>query len=113
MNLNAIGGTAAQLLRPQEKTRNTTVEQERATKAAAAPTQARVAAFGLLAPRPGTVATEAPAGTDPELWKVLTTEERSFFARMSTGGPLTYGRQAAFSAPAAPMVRGGRLDVRA
>jgi hypothetical protein len=113
MNLNGIGGTAAPLLRPQEKPRTTTVEQERAATAAAAPTPARVAASGLLAPRPGVVAPEAPAGTDPELWKVLTAEERSFFARMSNGGPLTYGRQAATGGPQAPMVRGGRLDVRA
>ena len=115
MNLNGIGGStsATQLLRPQEKPR-TTVEQERAATAAAAPAPARVAASGLLAPRPGVAAPEAPAGTDPELWKVLTAEERSFFARMGSSGPLTYGRQAvAASAPQAPMVRGGRLDVRA
>ena len=114
MNVNGIGGSAAQqLLRPQEKPR-TNVEQERATTAAAAPVPARVAASGLLAPRPGVVAPEAPAGTDPELWKVLTTEERSFFARMGNSGPLTYGRQAVVaSGPQAPMVRGGRLDVRA
>ena len=114
MNVNGIGGTAAQqLLRPQEKPR-TSVEQERAATAAAAPIPARVAASGLLAPRQGVVAPEAPAGTDPELWKVLTTEERTFFARMGNGGPLTYGRQTMVAtAPQAPMVRGGRLDVRA
>ena len=112
MNLNAIGGSAAQLLRPQEKPR-TTVEQERATATASAPAPARIAASGLLAPRQGVVAPEAPAGTDPELWKVLTSEERSFFSRMSTGGPLTYGRQTATAAPQAPIARGGRLDVRA
>jgi len=113
MNLNGIGGMAAPLLRPQEKPRTTTVEQERAATAAAAPQQTRIPASGLLAPKPGVVATEAPTGTDPELWKVLTAEERSFFARMSSGGPLTYGRQAATGGPQAPMVRGGRLDVRA
>lgn len=111
MNLNAIGGTAAQLLRPQEKPR-ATVEQERASATASAPAT-RIAASGLLAPRQGVVAPEAPAGTDPELWKVLTNEERSFFSRMSTGGPLTYGRQSATAAPQAPIARGGRLDVRA
>ncbi len=67
---------------------------------------------------------EAPAGTDPELWSVLTSEERTFFAKSSTSGPLTYGRAAAgvqalqsntaaatnaFGAAS----RGGRLDVRA
>ncbi len=66
---------------------------------------------------------EAPAGTDPALWGVLTSEERSFFAKSATSGPLTYGRVAAgvqalqgntaaanaFGAAA----RGGRLDVKA
>ena len=113
MNLNGIGGTAAPFLRPQEKPRATTVEQERAATAAAAPQRTRIPASGLLAPKPGVAVLEAPAGTDPELWKVLTAEERSFFARMSSGGPLTYGRQAMAAGPQAPMVRGGRLDVRA
>lgn len=59
---------------------------------------------------------EAPPGTDPALWSMLTTEERTFFAKAAATGPLTYGRAAAginAQAPAAPAVRGGRLDVRA
>jgi len=66
---------------------------------------------------------EAPAGTDPELWSVLTSEERTFFAKSSAAGPLTYGRAAAGvqmlqgNATAAnafgAAARGGRLDVRA
>lgn len=60
---------------------------------------------------------DAPAGTDPALWSVLTTEERAFFAKAAANGPLTYGRVAAGMnnpmASAAPSVRGGRLDVRA
>lgn len=60
---------------------------------------------------------EAPPGTDPALWSVLTTEERTFFAKASAMGPLTYGRAAAgingAQQQAAPAVRGGRLDVRA
>jgi hypothetical protein len=65
---------------------------------------------------------EAPAGTDPALWSVLTGEERAFFAKAAASGPLTYGRVAAgvnalrgnplAGAPAAAS-RGGRLDVRA
>jgi hypothetical protein len=116
MNVNGIGGMAAQILRPQESARPV-VDQERAPAAATPapnliPTPARVAASGLLAPRQGAIAAEAPAGTDPELWKVLTTEERSYFTRMGSAGPLTYGRQASASRPQAPLVRGGRLDVR-
>jgi hypothetical protein len=62
---------------------------------------------------------EAPPGTDPELWGVLTSEERAFFAKAASMGPLTYGRAAAGINGAAalqqgsPAMRGGRLDVRA
>lgn len=67
---------------------------------------------------------EAPAGTDPELWGVLTSAERTFFAKSASSGPLTYGRVAAGvqalqgNATAAAnafgaTARGGRLDVRA
>ena len=59
------------------------------------------------------VPVEAPAGTDPALWSVLTTDERNFFAKTASLGPLTYGRIKASSVPTAPSVRGGRLDVRA
>lgn len=56
---------------------------------------------------------EAPAGTDPVLWGVLTTEERTFFAKTAAMGPLTYGRVKAVTHPAPPTARGVRLDVRA
>jgi hypothetical protein len=59
------------------------------------------------------VPAEAPAGTDPTLWSVLTNDERNFFAKTATLGPLTYGRIKAATAAAPPSVRGGRLDVRA
>jgi hypothetical protein len=59
------------------------------------------------------VPTEAPAGTDPALWSILSTEERSFFAKSGAMGPLTYGR--AFTdmkSAQLPANRGGRLDVK-
>lgn len=56
---------------------------------------------------------EAPAGTDPSLWSVLTTEERNFFAKTAAMGPLTYGRIKAETNAAPPSARGVRLDVRA
>lgn len=59
------------------------------------------------------VPAEAPAGTDPTLWSVLTSDERNFFAKTASLGPLTYGRIKASTHPAPPSVRGGRLDVRA
>lgn len=59
------------------------------------------------------VPAEAPAGTDPTLWSVLTAEERNFFAKTAALGPLTYGRIKAATHPAPPAARGVRLDVRA
>lgn len=59
----------------------------------------------------GAVPTEAPHGTDPALWSVLTGEERSFFARARSMGPLTYGPGS--SNDSIPGVRlGGRIDVK-
>jgi hypothetical protein len=60
------------------------------------------------------VPVEAPAGTDPSLWSVLTSEERNFFAKSAATGPLTYSRiKDVTNPPAAPIARGVRLDVRA
>jgi len=59
------------------------------------------------------VPAEPPAGTDPALWSVLSSEERQFFAKAGAMGPLTYGR--AFSemkAQQIPANRGGRLDIK-
>lgn len=65
-------------------------------------------AAAASAPGIGALPAEPPPGTDPELWAVLTSEERVYFARMQSLGPLTYGRGE--RAPALP--RGGRLDVQ-
>lgn len=59
------------------------------------------------------VPAEAPAGTDPTLWSVLTTDERNFFAKTAALGPLTYGRIKAAANATPPAARGVRLDVRA
>lgn len=56
-----------------------------------------------------TVPAEAPAGTDPMLWSVLTSEERSFFARARAMGQLTYGPG---SRAHGGLPTGGRIDVR-
>ena len=56
----------------------------------------------------------APDGVDQDLWSVLSKEERSFFMKAGTMGPLTYGRMSSSQTPApAPMLRGGRLDIKA
>lgn len=55
------------------------------------------------------VPAEAPPGTDPVLWSVLTSEERSFFARARSMGQLTYGPGTRL---AGGLPTGGRIDVR-
>jgi len=66
-----------------------------------------------IAATPSSVPADAPAGTDPALWSVLTTEERTFFAKTASLGPLTYGKIKSATMPAPPAAGGGRLDVRA
>ena len=61
---------------------------------------------------------QAPAGTDPKLWSVLTSDERAFFMKTEASGPLTYGRVMSAgsespSAPGLPARRGARVDLRA
>jgi BRCT domain type II-containing protein len=57
---------------------------------------------------------QAPDGVDQDLWSVLTKEERSFFVKAGAMGPLTYGRFSNAQGPTqAPLVRGGRLDIKA
>jgi hypothetical protein len=109
--MNGIGGVAGGLglpgltpraAREGEEQRPTTVDGSKPgpTAAAAAPAPS---ADGVLP-------SEAPVGTDPAFWSVLTTEERIFFARLQSLGPLTYGPRSA--APKAALARGGRLDVK-
>jgi len=59
------------------------------------------------------VPTQAPAGTDPALWSVLSADERVFFAKLGAMDPLTYGRVLSQAQQSAvPAARGGRLDVK-
>jgi hypothetical protein len=59
------------------------------------------------------VPVEAPEGTDPALWSVLSGEERAFFAKAGAMGPLTYGRAIReMTGVQPPAARGGRLDVK-
>ncbi len=90
----------------------------RGTEAPASPAAAANARAAKPAAAPAGAATPAavtpPPGTDPELWTVLTPDERAYFARLGAMGPLTYGRVLTAQAPApAPTARGVRLDVKA
>jgi len=52
-------------------------------------------------------------GVDPQLWGLLSTEERVFYLRSAMTGPATYGPDATSGTAASPGHRlGGRLDVR-
>lgn len=119
MSLNAINPGASPIYRPQEIAR-TKVEGDRNAATVAtreADRSQKAAATGLLAPRHEALPAEAPEGTDPQLWQMLTAEERSHFAKMTSMGPLTYGRPVAgvASQPSGEtsVRRGGRIDVRA
>jgi hypothetical protein len=75
------------------------------------------AAARIVPPRPHhapAVPVQAPVGTDPALWSILTTEERAFFARQATSGPLTYLKVMMPDTPSMATVaaRGHRIDVR-
>lgn len=80
----------------------------------ARPPAARPAAAPAPAPAPGAADPAMPAGSDPQLWSVLTSEERSFFLRQQQLGAVTYGPGArAGSQQVADAPRGLRIDVTA
>ncbi len=86
----------------------------RAAPVAASSTPPARSSFGTTSARSDV---QPPEGTDPKLWSILTTEERSYFARSSAQGPLTYARvmlgdAGATGAPLSASMRGIRLDVR-
>jgi hypothetical protein len=73
----------------------------------------RTPAAPNAAPAAAPLPAQAPAGTDPELWNVLSADERVFFAKLGAMGPLTYGRVLSQAQqPSVPGARGGRLDVK-
>lgn len=89
------------------------VARPTAPAAPAAPA-ASVQTAGALA-RTADVA-EMPKGANPELWSVLTGDEKAFFARQASLGPLTYGpgaRARSVEPAALQAPRGQRLDVSA
>lgn len=59
---------------------------------------------------PADPAAGAPAPAPATLWELLTPEERAFFAREQSLGPLSYSPGRPRAAADAPL--GGRLDVR-
>lgn len=54
----------------------------------------------------------APPGVDPELWSLLSKDERAYLSGFRSAGSLTYGPRSAGDGAAAA-ARGVRVDVRA
>ena len=109
MNLYGVGSAAQGIALPQRDfTRR--VETDRSP---VAPSSEPGAASSVLAPSGPTLQSEAPTGTDPELWSVLSVEERAFFGKAGGMVPLTYSHMIHSGQPATAVMRGGRIDVRA
>jgi hypothetical protein len=119
MNVNGLPSSLQSLLSAREQLQTTRPDatgttaaqaQRAAAPATVAAAQAKPAAANAV------MSAQAPEGTDPALWSVLTSDERAFFSRVVTSGPLTYSKMAAASANRAttmPAIRGGRIDFRA
>lgn len=97
-------GAVGTAIRPRQ-------DQRPVAAPASSPNVADPAATASAAP--AAVPVQPPPGTDPMLWNVLSSEERSFFAKVGAMGPLTYGRMlTGHVQPPTPDVRGGRLDFK-
>jgi hypothetical protein len=115
MNLNGIG-TLPGMLRPTHTEPRTRVENGQTGQHVPASAPAAVRSTREATPAAElnqTLPVEPPAGTDPELWSVLSSEERAFFAKVGSMGPLTYGHLLNSARTDQPVMRGGRLDVKA
>jgi hypothetical protein len=114
MSIYGVSNSSVSRPTPQLPLRDRTQTQTPATPAtlpAAAPLTTQKTSNAKLAQQ--AVPAEAPAGTDPALWSVLSSDERAFFAKSGAMGPLTYGRALRdMNAPQMPASRGGRLDVK-
>jgi hypothetical protein len=124
MSINALTNTASTLLAPRpDTTANGGIgTPSRANGANGANTLATALtnggakdAYTASSAATSSLTARAPEGTDPGLWSVLTSEERNFFSKTVTSGPLTYSRVMLSGARAtpAPAARGGRIDIRA
>lgn len=117
-NLGSIGNAIGrpEVARPNTDRTNGNAGNANGTNAVGTPARPALKPQTPIAGQSATqhaVPAEAPAGTDPTLWSVLTADERNFFAKTAALGPLTYGRIKAATNPQPPAARGVRLDVRA
>ncbi len=114
MSISVVTNTYTPGIRPPAPRVDTGVARPATTTVPhAQPPMPQAPKTGAAAAGGNALQVDAPKGTDPELWSVLTHEERQFFARAGAMGPLTYGRiMTGNHAPPPPVARGGRLDVK-
>lgn len=117
MNVNGLPSSLQSLLSAREQLQRPDATSTTATQAQRTAVSTSVqGSKPAAAASPAQLTAQAPEGTDPALWSVLTSDERAFFSRVITSGPLTYSKMAAANTnrPAAmPSIRGGRIDFRA
>ena len=109
MSINGIGSVYANLGITPGSDRPSSADETQTGRVARPETASQPAQSPQTAAE--AVPAEAPPGTDPQLWEVLSAEERAFFARARALGPLTYAPGAPGDRQAAP-VRGGRVDLK-
>lgn len=110
MSLGGIGTEVGTLPRPLEEAGRGPLRER--PRDPALPSGAPLRSPGALAPLEDTLPADVPVGIDPELWRALTPEERTFFARAGSLGPLTYGRRVSAGPSEAPAFRGIHIDIR-
>jgi hypothetical protein len=122
MNVNGLPSSLQSLLaaREQLQAHRPDAQGLAATQAQKATTATAPIAAAVKPAATAAMTAQAPAGTDPALWSVLTSDERAFFSRVVTSGPLTYSKMsaattthAASQSASMPAIRGGRIDFRA
>ncbi|MFI5309600.1 MAG: hypothetical protein ACHQQ3_00085 [Gemmatimonadales bacterium] len=119
MSITGISSTIRDVIaqRPDQSAAREPDQQQPASAAWRRPVSPKPVAANATAARQVRAALEpqAPEGTDPALWSILTHEERSFFANRASSGPLTYTKVMMpdyARTAAAPAMRGGRVDIR-
>lgn len=108
-SINGLGGLLRGLEHPGLDGRTSADEARR--RDPAGPTEA--GASQAKAATADSAAAESPAaGVDPELWAMLSSDERVFYLRNAMTGPLTYGPGASDASTSPGSRLGGRIDVR-
>ncbi len=106
-SINGLGGVLRGLGHPGLEKRAPADEAQRLPSPESGASQAKAATADSA------VADSPAAGVDPELWAMLSSDERVFYLRNAMTGPLTYGPGATADASSSPGSRlGGRIDVR-